>query len=105
MALVEPEALRDYLTQQGAPQHAVAVAEQAAATASTYVAAYCSRLRPSDPAPPVVAAVALHLASRIASNPRAIRSVSAGGQSTDLPVLGFTFLESLLLNPYRKRTA
>lgn len=104
MALVEAEALRDYLGQMGAPAHAAAVADVAAATASSYVEAYCSRLRPGDPPPRVVASVALHLAARIASNPRAIRSVSTQGQSTDLPMLGFTFLESMLLNPYRRRT-
>lgn len=102
MALVEPEALSAYLTKQGAPPRAVTVADEAAATASTYVEAYCSRLTPGEPAPRVVAAVALHLAARIASNPRSIRSVSTAGQSADLPVLGLTFLESMLLNPYRR---
>ncbi len=105
MALVEPEALRAYLTTMSAPAAEHAVADQAAATASTYVAAFCTRLRVGDPVPPVVETVALHLAARIASNPQAIRSVSAEGQSIDLPMLGFTFLESLLLAPYRRRTA
>jgi hypothetical protein len=105
MALVEAEALRAYLGKMNAPAGAVAVADEAAATASTYVAAYCTRLRLGDPVPPVVSTIALHLAARFASNPRAIRSVSTQGQSTDLPVLGFTFLESMLLNPYRRRSA
>lgn len=105
MALVEAEALSAYLTEQGAPSTSVAVAKIAAAAASAYIEAYCSRLRPGDPAPRVVATVALHLAARIATNPRAVRSVSTAGQSADLPVLGLTYLESLLLNPYRRRTA
>ncbi|GAA4821854.1 hypothetical protein ACFQ0K_15700 [Nocardioides caeni] len=105
MALVEAEALVEYLGKINAPSSAVAVADVAAATASTYTQAYCSRLRPGEPAPPVVAAVALHLAARVATNPKATRSVSTDGQSADLPVLGFTYLESLLLNPYRRRTA
>ncbi len=105
MALVEAETLAQYLAKISAPPSAVAVADEAAATASAYTQAYCSRLRPGEPAPPVVAKAALHLAARIATNPKAVRSVSTEGQSADLPVLGFTFLESLLLNPYRRRTA
>lgn len=106
--LVEAEALAVYLGKIGAPARAVAVADEAAATASAFVAAYCSRLRWAEsdpPAPLVVRRVALHVAARLAANPNAIRSLTAEGQSTDLPPVGFTYLESVLLNPYRRRTA
>lgn len=104
MALVEPEALRAHLANIGATGAPVAAADEAAATASAYVAAYASRLRPGEPVPPVVRRVSLALATRLVSNPKSIRSVSTQGQSADLAPTGLTYLESLLLAPYRRRT-
>ena len=105
MALVSGERLRAHLTAIGAPAAAVAVANDAADTASTYVAAYCTRLRVGDPVPPVVERVAVALAVRVAMNPMALRQASAEGQAVAYPPVGFTFLESVLLHRYRRRSA
>ena len=105
MALVSGERLRAHLRAIGAPPQAVAVADDAADTASTYVAAFCTRLRVGDPVPPVVERVTLALGVRVALNPSALRQASAEGQSVAYPPIGFTFLESVLLHRYRRRSA
>lgn len=103
--LVDPSDLRAHLTRQSAPAQALALADDAAASASAYVGAFCSRLRPGEPAPMIVERVTLALGARLAMNPGAIRSVSAEGQSTDLPPVALTYFEQVLLAPYRRRTA
>lgn len=80
-------------------------ASDAATTAGTYVLAYCTRLRPGAPVPLVVERVALALAVRLASNPKALRGASTEGQTIDHAPVGLTYLESVLLNSYRLRTA
>lgn len=81
------------------------VAREAVALASTFVRAYCTRLRPSDPVPLTVRAVALQLALRIARNPTALRTAGIEGQSVAYPPVGLTFFESLLLARWRRRAA
>lgn len=105
MALVEAEALREVLTRQGASASALDAAEDAAETASTFIAAYCTRLRIGDAVPPVVARVALAFAVCAARNPEEIRSVSSEGPSVSLAPVELTYLESIVLNPYRTRSA
>lgn len=102
-ALVTPEALAAHLTAIGHTATPEA-SREAAETASAYVAAYCTRSLP-DPAPSVVRKVALSLAVRLAANPEALRQVSAEGQSVNPAPTGFTFLESVLLNRWRRRAA
>lgn len=60
---------------------------------------------PGTSAPRTVGQIALSLAARIVPNPRALRGVSTEGPSVDLPMLGLLCLQSLLLNPYRRRSA
>lgn len=74
------------------------------ATACALVVEYCSRGLP-DPPPLVVVKVTRSLALRLAANPAAIKAQSADGQSVTMPTLGLTYLESMLLNPYRRRSA
>jgi hypothetical protein len=81
-----------------------AVAVQAACIATAVVRAYCTAGIP-DPAPPAVHAVALMLAVRLAKNPQALRTISVEGQSISPAPVGFTFLESILLNRWRRRAA
>jgi hypothetical protein len=75
-----------------------------AQAAEDYVRAYCTRGIP-EPAPPVVSRVATALALRLCRNPLALRGVSVDGQSADLPMIGLTFFETVLLNRWRRRTA
>ena len=80
------------------------VSPAAAATADAYVRAFCTRGLP-DPPPEVVRRVAVALALRLSANPRAMRGVTVEGQSSTFPTVGLTFLESLLLNRWRRRSA
>jgi len=74
-------------------------------TASIYVSAYCTRGWSASEPPAIACEVAARLAVRLASNPTALRSISAEGQGASFAPIGMTFLESLLLAPYRYRSA
>ena len=95
MAALTPEALA---------ARVAADADDPTAAAAALVYAFCTRGIP-DPAPLVIVKITRALAVRLAANPQALKGVTAEGQSVTLPTLGLTYLESMLLNPYRRRTA
>ena len=77
----------------------------AAEQASAYVLGYCTRGISYDRAPVVPRRVALALALRIDSNPTGIRTVGTEGQSLGYGPTGLTYLESVLLSRWRRRSA
>jgi len=92
------------LTPEALAARVAADPDDPTAAAAALVHAYCTRGIPV-PAPLVIVKITAALAVRLASNPEALKALSAEGQSVTMPTVGFTFLESMLLNPYRRRTA